>query len=308
MGRLSIIVVNWNGEDLLPGCLDPLHGSGFDVIVVDNASTDGSRALLESTYGWVQVIANQQNLGFAVANNQGLALATGDHLLLLNNDTVPNVAALTDVVSFLDAHPAVGIAGPSLSNVDGSRQASCGPGPNLGTELLAKTMLHRLLPGVRTRAPSSSCEVDWVTGAALFVRRSLAAELGGLDEGMFMFYEDLDVCARARERGQKVWFVATEPIVHIGGASRRKVEAQSLVHSYQSTNRYFSRHGPTWRHVLVRAIAVPEFLLRSFVWSLLWLLPARRAVARERLAAYRMILSLALRVTSRTDESRDQDR
>ncbi|MGQ0434283.1 MAG: glycosyltransferase family 2 protein [Microthrixaceae bacterium] len=294
MPRLSIVIVNWNGEDLLPGCLEPLESAGFDVIVVDNGSTDGSLALLRSRYSWVRVVANTDNRGFAVANNQGIADADGEYVLLLNNDTVPNVVALETVVAFLDEHPDVGVAGPSVADPDGSPQPSCGPGPSLGTELLARTMLHRLLPGIRARAPSRTQRVDWVTGAVLFVRRALARDVGGLDEGMFMFYEDLDLCARARERGFEVWFVATPPIVHIGGASRRKVEAESLVHSYRSTARFFARHGPAWRRQLLRVLTIPEMALRSLLWSVLALAPSRRAAARSRLQAYRTILRLAL--------------
>lgn len=294
MPPLSIVIVNWNGAELLPACLDPLADNGFEVILVDNGSTDGSRALLDRSYPWVAVVANDDNVGFAVANNQGIARATGDYVLLLNNDTVPDPAALRDVVTFLDDHPGVGIAGPALADPDGSPQPSCGPGPNLGTELLAKTMLHRLLPGIRARAPRRTQPVDWVTGAVLFVRRDLARQLGGLDEEMFMFYEDLDLCARARERGPEVWFVATSPIVHIGGATRRTVEAETLVHSYRSTDRFFARHGPAWRRRLLRVMTVPEMALRSLLWSVLALVPRRRAVARSRLRAYRTILRLAV--------------
>jgi GT2 family glycosyltransferase len=294
LSSLSIVVVNWNGEELLPGCLGPLNGAGFDVIVVDNGSIDGSRALLEDRFAWARIIANDENLGFAVANNQGIAAATGDHVLLLNSDTVPNVDALARLADVLDEHPAVGIAGPALINPDGSRQPSCGPGPNLRTELLAKTMLHRIFPGVRTRAPTRTCRVDWVTGAALCIRRSLARDLGGLDEAMFMFYEDLDLCARAREHGEEVWFVDTPPIVHLGGASRRKVEARSLVDSFRSTDRYFSRHGSAGRRILLRLLTIPEMMVRSGLWLVLGLLPHRRPTARARLEAYRTILRLAV--------------
>jgi GT2 family glycosyltransferase len=294
LSRLSIIIVNWNGEELLSDCLDPLAAAGFEVILVDNASTDGSLALLRSQYPWVRLVANDENRGFAGANNQGIARAEGDYVLLLNSDTVPDVAAIRSVVAFLEDHAHVGIAGPSLNYPDGSRQPSCGPGPNLWTELLAKTMLHRLLPGIRTRAPGTTCRVDWVTGAALFMRRSLASEIGGLDESMFMFYEDLDFCARTREAGHEVWFVFTPPILHVGGASRRKVETRSLVQSYQSTERFFRRHGPRWRRYLLRALTIPEVTVRSLVWAILAFLPRHRVMARARLQSYLMILRLTL--------------
>ncbi|HLF99936.1 MAG TPA: glycosyltransferase family 2 protein [Acidimicrobiia bacterium] len=295
MTRLSVVVVNWNGVELLPGCLDPLVGTDHEVIVVDNGSVDESVAVLRERYPAVALIENSENLGFAVANNQGLRAATGDHILLLNSDTVPDLRALDALVEFLDDHPRVGVVGPTLVNPDGTPQSSCGPGPNLWTEFLAKTMIHRLLPGLRARAPRESRQVDWVTGAALCIRRDLAVPLGGLDEEIFMFYEDLDLCARVREAGHQVWFVATPPVIHIGGASRRKVEAETLVHSYRGTDRFFGRHGPPWRRRVVRGLTLAEMVWRSALWAIISLVPKRRSLARERLRAYRAIFGLARR-------------
>jgi N-acetylglucosaminyl-diphospho-decaprenol L-rhamnosyltransferase len=290
---LTVVIVNWNGAELLPGCLAPLDGGGIEVIVVDNGSTDASLELLATSFPAVRVVANLDNRGFAAASNQGLRLATSPYVLFLNNDTVPDPKALEELTAFLARNPDTGVVGPALVFPGGQRQPSCGPGPNLWTEILAKTLLHRALPGLREKAPGRTRRVDWVTGAALCIRRDQALELGGLDEAMFMFYEDLDLCARVREAGKQVWFVATPPIVHLGGATRRRVEAQSLIHSYRSADLFFSRHGPRWRRRLLRALTIPEMGLRMGVWGLLSLNPQRRGLARERLAAYRSILSLA---------------
>jgi GT2 family glycosyltransferase len=294
VSRLSVVIPNWNGQDLLPGCLDPLEGAGFEVIVVDNGSVDGSLDLLRSRYPWVRVIANPDNRGTAVANNQGMAESGGEYILLLNSDTMPDPAAFHEAIAFLDAHPEVGIMGPTIVFPDGSAQASCGPGPNLWTELMAKTLLHRVVPGVRERAPKRQCRADWVTAAAMFVRREAVDAVSGIDENMFMFYEDNDFCTRVRQAGYEIWFVPTTPIVHIGGASRKHVEAQSLIHSYQSAERFFSKHGPAWRRRVWRGATVAEMALRSALWAVLGLQPERRPLARERLRAYRRILRLAL--------------
>lgn len=290
----TVVIVNWNGAELLAGCLEPLLAWGAEVIVVDNGSTDASGEVLAS-FPKVRVIWNPTNLGFAAASNKGLQAATAPGVLLLNNDTVPNTAALERMATFLAGNPRVGVVGPSLTFANGRPQPSCGPGPNLWTELLAKTLLHRLLPGVREMAPARTRRVDWVTGAALGIRRDLALELGGLDEAMFLFYEDLDLCARVREAGWEVWFVSTDPIVHLGGASRRKVEAESLVHSYSSADRFFARHGPPWRRQLLRALTIPEMAMRMTIWSLAFASASRRDLARQRLLAYRRILGLATR-------------
>lgn len=293
----AVVVVNWNGEHLLRDCLRPLVDAPLELIVVDNASTDGSVALLRSEFPAIHLLVNEKNLGFAVANNQGLRASVAPFVLLLNNDTVPDPVAVRELVAFLQGRPSAAIAGPTLINVDGTPQDSCGPGPNLATELLGKSMLHRLLPGRRSWAPTETRRVDWVTGAAMMIRRSVIDQLGGLDEQMFMFYEDLDLCARAREAGHEVWFVATPPIVHVGGATRRNVETKSLVDSYRSTDRFFSVHGPSWRRAVIRALTVPEMALRAVVWSVVALRPRDRAHAKSRLAAYGMILRLALRRT-----------
>lgn len=290
MPPLSVVIPNWNGAELLPGCLEPLAGGAYEVIVIDNASTDSSREMIRERFPWVQLVQNSENRGFAVACNQGIDLAAGIVVLLLNNDTVPDPSALDRLAQFLVDHPRVGAAGPTLVNADRSRQRSCGPGPNLWTELAGRFLLHRVVPGVRTWAPRHDRRVDWVTGAALAAPTEVLRELGGLDEGMFMFYEDLDLCARIRESDREVWFVETAPVVHFHGATRRTVEAQSLVHSFRSTDRYFRRHGPAWRRRLLRWLTGPEMILRSMVWTALWMVPARRALARQRLYAYRTIL------------------
>lgn len=290
---LSVVIVNWNGAELLPACLAPLQGVGLEVIVVDNGSIDGSIALVAQSFPKVVILANGSNVGFAQASNQGLRSATGEAVVFLNNDTVPRADALLALAAFLRECPAAGVVGPTLVNLDGSPQPSCGPGPNLWTELLAKSLVHRVLPGLRTLAPAASRPVGWVTGAALCLPRSVALGLGGFDESMFMFYEDLDLCARVRESGREVWFVATPPIVHLGGATRRRVEAESLIHSFRSADRYFMRHGPEWRRRLLRCLTVPEMVLRSLVWQLVSLKPELRTLARERQAAYGAILRLA---------------
>lgn len=288
-------IINWNGARLLRACLEPLADAGYQVIVVDNGSADESVHLLRADFSWAEVVENAQNLGFAAANNQVLARAKGKYVLLLNNDTVPSLAAVEETIEFLEEHPAAAIAGPTLIYPDGTRQRSCGPGPSIWTEFLAKTLLHRLIR-IRELAPKRSRRVDWVTGAALMIRGDVARDLGGLDAGMFMYYEDLDLCARARREGHEVWFVATsEPIVHLGGGSSRNVRAASLVHSYESADRYFSRHGPPWRRRLLRGLTVVESILRSVLWLGIAVNADRRPEARDRLRAYRTIFRRALR-------------
>lgn len=326
---LSIVVVNWNVRELLRRCLASIAGSdgllvgGLDtlststseggwkaeVIVVDNASADGSVAMLAQDFPWVQVIANQENLGFTRANNQGVAAGRGAYVLFLNPDAELTPPALSLMLRYAEAHPQVGVVGPQLRYGDGRLQSSRRRFPTLSTFLLESTVVQRWWPRNRVlaryyvldRPDDAISQVDWVVGACMLLRRAVLDQIGGFDEGFFMYSEELDLCRRAVDAGWQVVYLPDALVTHHEGKSSEQVVAARHVRFHTARLRYVQKyHGP------LAAAVVRSFLLLTFVYQWLeeaakWLtgfiLPsqsAKRALRRERMAAYAQVLRSGL--------------
>lgn len=297
MSTVSVIVVNHNTCDLLRDCLRSVReeaaGLPVETIVVDNASSDGSAAMVRAEFPEVPLIESPSNLGFSKANNAGLRASSSPYTLLLNSDARLRPGALRAMTSFLEAHPDAGIVGPRLLNADGSLQLSCGIPPTPWTEVCNKLLLHIPFPFFKMGdwAHDQVREVGWVTGACLLARRAMLDRVGLLDEGMFMYYEDLDLCLRARRAGWKVCYLPDAQAVHLGGGASRRAFGPMLVASGRSSFYFFRKHYGDGAVRLLRLITLPEMALRSALWGALAVLSLRRrAEARQRLCAYRTIL------------------
>ncbi len=251
MPSISIIIINWNTQRLLSECLQSIRvncqGLEPEVIVVDNASSDGSVAMLQQEYPEVRVIQNQTNVGFARANNQAMQASTGEYLLLLNSDACLLPGALEKLLEFDQIHPDAGIVGAMLVNPDNSFQASFSGFPNLWREALILTGLGRLLFG--KWFPSHGPEVgkgpqpaDYVEGACLFVRRTAYDQVGGLDESFFMYSEEVDWCYRMKQAGWPVWYQPEARVLHYGGASSAGRRTQREGDLYWSRVHFFRKH------------------------------------------------------------------
>lgn len=236
---LSIIVVAYNGQDLLQATLESLErhtrAVSYELIVVDNSPSPGI-ALPEQLAAQVQLIRNPQNAGFAAANNIGLKLSQGRYIALLNPDTLLHDDALSALVRWLDAHPDVGAAGPHLLQSDRQPQPySYGSAPTPGY-LIRRIWSHLRGRYLHDWAGSQPQLVDWVAGTCMIVRRSAFEAVGGLDERFFLYFEDVDWGWRLRRAGWPVMFVPTVAITHIGGASvgsgARRHYDRSLVRLY----------------------------------------------------------------------------
>lgn len=280
--KLSIVIVSWNTRDLLAGCLDSIsHAlaagkiSGVEVIVVDNASHDGTVDLLARRFPWVRLIQNQDNVGFARANNQAIEESQGEYVLLLNSDTELYSGALETLVDWMDEHPAVGAAGPRLLNPDGSLQTSCYPFPTVARELWRLFHLDVLRPyGVydmtgwsldRPRA------VDVLLGACLLLRRAVLEQVGLLDETYFMYSEEVDLCYRIRQQGWLIYWVPQAQMLHYGGQSTRQVANEMFLRLYQSKLHYFAKHHGRLAAEAYKLVLVASALGRLAVSPLAWL-------------------------------------
>ncbi len=243
---LSIVIVSWNTAVLLADCLGSIStgttGLEHHIIVVDNASTDDSAAMIAREFPAVQLIRNAENVGFARANNQGLRASTGRYVLFLNSDTRVPCGILSALVEFMDAHPDAGACSPRLARADGSTQPFTFGGDPTPAYLFARGWMrlirHRAVHDWETLESQS---VDWVSGACLLARRDAVLQVGGFDEDFFMYFEDNDLCLRLRRAGWKVFYNPQVSITHLGGASLALNDARSRWYD-ASLRRFYSKH------------------------------------------------------------------
>jgi len=257
---LSVIVVNYNAGGFLEQCLGSIRrvagGAMPEVLVVDNASSDGS---LDAVAGFpeVRLIRNERNLGFARAANQGIEASTRRYLLLLNPDTVVGPGTLEILVAFADAHRDAAVVGPRLLNPDGSLQPSAYRFPTLFQAAGAVFALKRIVPVRLLRArlggwlgryfgqldPHARVRVvDYVTGACMLIRREVVTQIGGFDPRFFLYFEDKDFCWRVRRAGWGVYFTPAVEVVHHLGQSSRTVPGPALIERFRSMRRFYEKH------------------------------------------------------------------
>jgi GT2 family glycosyltransferase len=263
--RLSIVIVAYNSAGDIDACLGSLveHPPAIDheIVVVDNASTDGTAAAIRARWGGVRVIDAGANLGFARANNLGIQQTFGSLVLLLNPDTSVPGGAIDALVTVLEARPDVAIAGPRLVNGDGRAELSFGAMISPLAELRQKFLVR----GSRRAGPVAAYvesmtrkeqEVDWVSGACMLVRRTDAEVAGLMDERYFMYAEDVDFCAVVRRRGRKVLFVPSAEVVHLRGRSRATASAPTERAYRRSQIAFYEKHHPRWLPWLRRYLKI----------------------------------------------------
>ncbi|HRA64533.1 MAG: glycosyltransferase family 2 protein [Caldilinea sp.] len=268
---LSVIILTHNTCDLTRRCLRSLAAApaapySSEVIVVDNASTDDTIAMVAQEFPTVRVIANDANEGFARGNNIGLAAAAGRYLLLLNSDTEVLPGALAALVHFMDTHRGAGGAGPMLLNTDGSLQPS---GRNLPTPLsvlVDTTKIFRLWKRDLYRDPrrdySQVVRVGEISGAALLVRRECYHQVGGLDPAFFAYYEDVDWCKRIGDAGWEIYYVPAAQVAHLWQGTSRQVSQRAYQAGQESLRYYFHKHHGPPKLFAVSAMLAGKELLR----------------------------------------------
>lgn len=317
---LSVVIVTYETRDLTLACLESLAecaaGLSHETFVVDNASSDGTAEAVAARFPDVELIARSTNGGFAVANNEALRRARGRYTLLLNPDTVVLPGALEAMVEFLDANPRTGLAGCRLLDAEGRTDASAGGLPGFRMQLASWLGVKRLVPAAALRrmlrtpllrrladglvggyfVPAASGseprEVDFLSGACLAVRREVWDQVGLLDERIFLYLEDADICRRASQAGWRLHYLPHASIVHLGGRSFAArtggrthhwsaERATSLIH-------YFRKHHGRRGALAIRALMVVAVLPRLAV-------AARRP---QRSAPLRSVLRIAVAPSS----------
>ena len=294
--EVSIIIVNWNTKQLLLDCLSSIYGTvrnlKIEVWVVDNASTDSSVEAVRESYPQVNILVNEQNIGFAAANNKALNKVKGAYSLLLNSDTILTDGALEKLHDFMKGMPKAGMACCQLLNLDGSKQNSIANFPSILSLLCNESLLRFLLPGrfpSKYRDYAGPIMVDSCIGACLMVRREAMAEVGLLDEDYFFFMEETDWAMRMRQKGWQSWLVPNAFVYHLQGQSAGdNIKARKMF--YSSRDIYF-RKWHSGIFLLMRGCIILRLLVNCLLNFCVVVLSAGYAKShRKRLNTYFQLL------------------
>jgi len=290
---MGVAITTYETRDLLRECLASARAEAPpEVVVVDNASTDGTAEMVRREFPEVRLEVNSENRGNGPACNQAVALCRSPYVLLLNSDTRLEPGTLQRLARYLDANPRAAVAGPRLANPDGSLQASCFPFIGTFRMSIEKSAAGRLLarvPAVRERwllshgAHDRPRRVPWLLGAALALRREAFDAVGGFDPVFFMYTEEVDLCWRLHAAGWEVHFAPVTTVVHVGGASTRRARAAMAVRRVQGARLFYRRHYSPVRVAVLEGLIRAAMLVRlgrdrlRLGWT-------RESPARERLA------------------------
>jgi N-acetylglucosaminyl-diphospho-decaprenol L-rhamnosyltransferase len=265
--ELSIVVLSWNTRDLLASCLASLENASDrvrrEVLVVDNASADGSADMVRERFPAVRLLRNARNEGYARGNNIGIAAARGSAVLLLNSDTEVHDGSLDRLVEFLRQHPAYGAVGAGLRNPDGSVQPCCMRFPTLLVPLFFDMNLDQRWPSnpvmrryfMRDYDHRTSRDVDQPPGACLLLRREVLETVGVFDEELWLYFNDVDLCRRIRRAGWRIHYLVEAPVVHHVGQSTKRFGSR-VVEWHRNRLAYYRKHygplGAAWVRLMVR--------------------------------------------------------
>jgi GT2 family glycosyltransferase len=247
----AIAVINYNTRDLLRQCLASLEDAeSAPIVVVDNASADGSVEMVRAEFPHVEIVANTVNGGYGKAVNDSMRASDRPYTLILNADTRFLSGSLPEAARYLDERPSIAIVGPALVNPDGSYQRTSFPFPGTLAWFCENDplgMVLRHVPPLRRRMRrylprDQTMTASWVMGAALLVRRSAFDEVGGADESYFMYYEEVDLCYRLRDAGWKIQYAPILTFEHLGGASTSQQPSRMITQHFHSTERFYRRH------------------------------------------------------------------
>ncbi len=304
---LSICIANNNNIRLLKPCLESISeytkGITFEIIVVDNNSTDNSVEIIQLKFPEVKLIISKVTKGFSANMNMALREACGRYVVILNDDTLLISNAFAEMAAFMDANPQYGAVGPKLLNADGSFQIGPRGPATIWTLMYWEFKLDRLFPKSQLFSafrmtywdPDTSHEMQTASGACVLVRRTMLEQVGLLDESIPLGPDDLDLSRRIRAGGWKLYYLANQSIIHYGEISKERIRVESMFRAYTGLYRYLKRHFG-WSHVNVyRFFAAIGSLIRIICWSFIYLaIPGKRSLALSRIQGRWCILQLSL--------------
>lgn len=256
--QVSVIIVGWNVKELLARCLQSIFATtnaAFEIIVIDNASIDGTVAMVHDQFPSVRLIVNSKNNGFAKAVNQGLATATGEYCFILNPDTILPKGTLAALVGYAAAHSDVSAVAPQILLSNGRPQLhSFRKNPTIASQLLILSKLDHIFPQAKSLQryywadfdATKEQDVPQAMGAAIFIRTAIFRELGGFDERFFIWFEDVDLCYRLQQKKYRLRYVPDIQVIHAGGQSFKKKNV--LIKQWwfvRSAVQYFLKHHGT---------------------------------------------------------------
>jgi GT2 family glycosyltransferase len=276
---VSIIIVSWNTKDILRECLESVYANLSDlsceVLVIDNASTDGSPLMVETQFPQAVLVKNGDNRGFAAANNQGIEMARSPYVLLLNSDTVVLGDVLQKTVAFADAHPEAAVVACRVLNRDRSMQPTCFMYPSVLNMLIATAYLNKLLPRSRFFGREAMTwwnrddvrDVEVVTGCFMLVRREAIDRVGPMDEDYFMYGEETDWCWRFRRAGWRLMFTPAGEIIHLGGQSTAQVKPRMVLQLRSGILLFFKKRRTRSTYLAACLLVALWFGLRVPAWG-----------------------------------------
>jgi GT2 family glycosyltransferase len=307
-----VIVISFNTKEMLRACMrsiqSSIHDLAYEVIVVDNDSKDRSAEMIAEEFSAVSLRLNNENVGFAKANNQAMKIARGRYMLLLNSDAELEKGTAEKLVAFMDARPLAGVAGPKVLNFDGSLQSKGFHFPSVAYSMLTLLKLHRAVP--RRLLPSlfpsfywgenDRRQVDWVSGCCMLIRADVIQRIGGLSEDFFMYGEDFEFCFRVNKNGLEVWYVPDAEARHLnrGSAVNNRIETmgRSQILLYEKTL-------GVARGIIISFLTILSYVIKLTYQALQYLVTRKRVQAevigglREEFYFFRLLLRRGQRET-----------
>ncbi len=294
----SIVLVCWNNKDYLEPCLRSLYEGrlqrSFDVVVVDNGSTDGSQEMLRENYPEIIIIQNDHNVGLARACNQGIEITQSPYILLLNNDTLVNGPSLDAMVNYMDSNPTVGAVGGKLLNEDGSFQAGYAAFSSLTEEFLIATGIgDRIWDGYPSHYDAEVKEpmpVGWMSSACLLLRRAALDEVGLLDEEYFIYGDEADLQYRLQKAGWGVHYVPTSTTLHYGGRSMNRWRRRKMV--YRGKMLFYQKNYGAMKSGTLRLMLGSLSFVKLLGWGGAYVVPGKRDLAKKELHSNAEVVKL----------------